>query len=160
MTLLSERLCTVVPEDLISTQMNLHSPGDVIYMLRDVYKFAKDNWAVIFGFLVLLGGGSAATFKVNGLIDIVKNIIAAPEELRAKKLDNDSKELDIEMKRLELHQKLTACGIDPETLEPPLRAVAESTTSLQAEPIIISESATPVTHADSGDEESSGTAAG
>jgi hypothetical protein len=119
--------------------MNLHSPGDVIYMLQEAYEFAKDIWPAIFGLLILLGGGSALSFKVPGLIDIVKNIISVPEDLRSKKLDNDSKELDIQLKRLELKQKIKDSGISPESLLSPMEAIIESTTSLQAEPIILSE---------------------
>ena len=134
-----ESLCSIISEDRITTKMNLHSPGDVIYMLQEAYEFAKDIWPAIFGLLILLGGGSALSFKVPGLIDIVKNIISVPEDLRSKKLDNDSKELDIQLKRLELKQKIKDSGISPESLLSPMEAIIESTTSLQAEPIILSE---------------------
>lgn len=141
-----ECLCSIIPEDYISTQIDLHSPGDVIYMLENIYDFAKDNWTVIFALLIFFGGGSALSFKVPGLIDIIKNILSTPEELRTKRLDNDYKalqieaqELEIQNKRLELQRKLMDSGISPETLVEPLRAVTESTSSLQAEPIILGE---------------------
>ena len=149
-----ECLCFIIPEDKISTKMDLHSPGDVIYMLQNVYDFAKDNWAAIFGLLIFLGGGSALSFKVPGLIDIVKNIISAPEDLRTKKLDNDSKELDIQLKRLEFKQKLKDSGIDPESLLSPMEAIVESTTSLQAEPIILGEE-TAISSVTNGEDEES-----
>ena len=115
-------------------------------MLENIYDFAKDNWTVIFALLIFFGGGSALSFKVPGLIDIIKNILSTPEELRTKRLDNDYKalqieaqELEIQNKRLELQRKLMDSGISPETLVEPLRAVTESTSSLQAEPIILGE---------------------
>lgn len=150
----TECLCSIISEDKISTQMDLHSPGDAIYMLKNIYEFGKENWATIFGFLIFLGGGSALSFKVPGLIDIVKNVISVPEELRTKKLDNDAKEIDIQMKRLELNQKLKESGINPNTLLEPLQAIVESTASLQTEPITLGEDSSIIAITDIEDEES------
>lgn len=150
----TECLCSIISEDKISTQMDLHSPGDAIYMLKNIYEFGKENWASIFGFLIFLGGGSALSFKVPGLIDIVKNVISAPEELRTKKLDNDAKEIDIQIKRLELNQKLKESGINPNTLLEPLQAIVESTVSLQTEPITLGEDSSIIAVTDIEDEES------
>lgn len=149
-----DSLCSIISEDRISTKMDLHSPGDVIYMLQEAYDFAKDNWSVIFGLLIFLGGGSALSFKVPGLIDIVKNIISVPEDLRSKRLDNDSKELDIQLKRLELKQKLKDSGINPESLLSPMENIVKSTTSLQTEPIILSEESAITSVTNDEDEES------
>lgn len=149
-----DSLCSIISEDRISTKMDLHSPGDVIYMLQEAYDFAKDNWSVIFGLLIFLGGGSALSFKVPGLIDIVKNIISVPEDLRSKKLDNDSKELDIQLKRLELKQKLKDSGIDPDSLLSPMENIVKSTTSLQTEPIILGEESAITSVTNDEDEES------
>ncbi len=150
----TECLCSIISEDKLSTQMELHSPGDAIYMLKDVYEFARDNWTIIFGLLIFLGGGSALSFKVPGIIDIIKNIASSPEELRSKKLENDLKEVDIQSKRLELIKKLKDSGIEPQSLVEPLEAIVESTTSLQVEPIILSESPSIVELTDDEDEES------
>lgn len=153
----TECLCSIIDEDNLSTQMDLHSPGDAIYMLENAFNFAVDNWAYIFGLLIFLGGGSALSFKVPGLIDIIKNIISAPEEIRAKKLDNDTKEVELQAKRLELNQKLKDSGINPESLLEPLKAVVESTSSLQAEPITLGKEAIISAPTDSEDEESNDT---
>ena len=116
----------IISEDNISTQMSLHSPGDVVYLLKDAYEFARDNWAIILGLLSLSGGGSAFSFKVTGLIEIIKNVFLFSEDVRSKKLDNDSKELDLQLKRLELKQKIKDSGINPESLVAPLEDVVES----------------------------------
>lgn len=150
----TECLSAIIPEDKLSTQMTLSSPGDVIYMLKDAYDFAKDNWTTIFGLLIFFGGGSALTFKVPGIIDILRKILATPEELRARKLDNDSKELDIQLKKLEINQKLKDSGIDPESLKTPIENIIESTSSLQAEPFILGDDSAQITTIDDEDEES------
>ena len=133
----TECLCSIIAEDKLSTQISLASPGDVVFFLHDAYEFAKDNWAIVFGLLIFLGGGSALSFKVPGIVDIIKNLISVPEEIKSKKLDNESKELDIQLKRLEIQQKLKDSGINTESLVSPLEAVTNSTTSLQAEPIVL-----------------------
>lgn len=150
----TECLCTIISEDNLSTQMALHSPGDAIFMLKEAYEFAKDNWAAIFGLLIFLGGGSVLTFKVPGIVDIIKNIVSAPEDLRTKKLDNDSKELEVLSKRIELYNKIKDSDINPESLNEPLKAIVESTTSLQTEPIIIDEPSAVVVTLNTENEES------
>lgn len=133
----TECLCTIIAEDNLSTQMALHSPGDAVYMLKEAFEFAVNNWQVIFGLLVFLGGGSALSFKVPGLLDVIKRALCMPEELREKKIDNDVKETELYLKRLELQQKLRDSGINPESLMEPLNAIVESTSSLNVQPIII-----------------------
>lgn len=153
----TECLCSIIEENRISTQMELHSPGDAIYFLKEAYSFAKDNWSIIFGLLIFLGGGSAFSFKVPGLLEIIRKALSIPEELRTQKLDNDSKELDIQLKRLELNKKIKDSGIDPESLISPLSAVVESTVSLHAEPIILEDTTDVVFPLDIENEESTDT---
>ena len=153
----TECLCSIMPEEGISTKMSLHSAGDAIYMLKNIYELGKENWAVILGLLVLLGGGSALSFKVPGLIDIVKKVLSTPAELRAQKLENESKEIDNQLKRIELHQKIKESGINPESLIGPLEELVESTASLQTEPIILGDEASILVHPENENEESSET---
>ena len=132
-------LCSVFSEEILSTQMELHSPGDAIYYLKTGFHILKDNWTVILGLLVIFGGGKAVSFKVPGLAEILKNILLIPEELRSKKIENDIKEVDLQSKRLELQQKIKDSGIEPESLISPLEAIVSSTNSLHVEPIILND---------------------
>ena len=50
-----ESLSQIIPEENISTQISLNSPGDVVYILKNIYDFAKDNWTAIFALLIFLG---------------------------------------------------------------------------------------------------------
>lgn len=153
----TECLCSIISEERLSTQMNLNSPGDVVYILKEAYEFAKENWAMIFGLLVFLGGGSALSFNVPGIIDIIKNIACLPQDIKSKELENESRELEIIKKRLEINEKIKASGIDPQSLVNPLEAIVNSTTSLKAEPIKISEDSASMIVSDDEDEESTDT---
>lgn len=150
----TECLCSIIPEENISTQMSLHSPGDIIYMLKDFFILAVDNWNIVAGLLVVVGGGSALTFQFPGIIDIVKKILSTPGELKSQKLDNEAKQLANIEKRLEIYQKLKDSGIEPESLIGPLEQVLESSSSLRAEPIVLGESATQLQTTADEDEES------
>ncbi|MFG6334824.1 MAG: hypothetical protein K1W20_05035 [Lachnospiraceae bacterium] len=133
----TECLSMITDENYISTQMALNSPGEAIYMLEKIYTYAKENWGLLFGLLVFLGGGSAFSFHVSGIIDIIKNIISAPSDIKLKKMEADEKELAVLTKRLEVYEKLKASGIDPEKLQQPLSTLNKYTQSLQAEPITL-----------------------
>lgn len=150
----TECLCSVIPEENISIQTELHSPGDAIYLLRDLYTIAKNNWGIILGLLVFLGGGSAFSFNIPGAIDIIKRAFLAPQEIKEKKLENDTKEVELQLKRLELQQKLRDSGINPESLVAPLDAIVESTSSLHVEPITLESNPTEIISAISANEES------
>lgn len=134
-----ECLSQIIPEDCISTQISLHSPGDAVYILEKAYEVVKNNWFILFGLLVFLGGGSALSFKVNGLIEIIKNIVMAPLELKQKKLEIEEKELNVQSKRLEIYNKFKESGIDPNDIIEPLTMIHNSAIKLKAEPIILSD---------------------
>lgn len=133
----TECLSMLTDENYISTQIALNSPGEAIYMLEKIYTFAKENWGVLFGLLVFLGGGSALSFHVSGIVDIIKNIINAPAEIRIKKMEAEEKELAVITKRLEVYDKLKSSGIDPEKLQQPLSTLNKYTQSLKTEPIVL-----------------------
>lgn len=133
----TECLSLLINEDNISTQISLNSPGDAVYILEQIYTFAKENWMVIFGLLVFLSGGSALSFHVPGLIDIIKNIINAPSDIKLKRMEVENQELEIISKRLEVYNKIKSSGINPKDLENPLTILCQSAKSLNAEPIIL-----------------------
>lgn len=137
----TECLARMVPEDNIYTQISLHSPGDVVFILKQAYDIIKDNWVVLFGLLIFLGGGSVLTFKVPGIIDIVKNILSAPSDIKLKKHETDLKELEVLEKRVEIYNKIKSSGIKPEDLEASLKIMCTSAESMQAEPIILGDDA-------------------
>lgn len=139
----TECLCMIIQEENISTQMALNSPGDAVYLLEKAYELARDNWVVVFGLLVFIGGGSALTFRVPGVIEVIKKVLLLPADVKTKKLENQEKEIDIQLKRLELHEKIKSTGANPEDLINPLEALSKSSSSLIAEPIILN-AKTPV----------------
>ena len=137
----TEFLSSIVPEKNISTQVTLNSPGDIIFLLDQVKDFLTNNWTVIFGILVLLGGGSAFSFKLPGIIEIIKSILSAKDDYRLKHAEADEKELQVLEKKLELYNKIKASGINPEALRGPVDALASGCVALEVEPIALDDEA-------------------
>ena len=132
----TELLFQVTDEENISTQVSLNSPGEIVFYILN---FCKDNWMCAFGLLIFLGGGSALTFKVPGLIDIIKSILNAPSEHQKKQATADLKSLEVLEKKLAIYEKIKASGINPETLTQPIETIAKSGSLLQVEPITLSD---------------------
>lgn len=133
----TEFLSVIVPEERISTQVTLNSPGDIIFLLDQVKDFLTNNWTYIFGILVVLGGGSAFSFKLPGIIDIIKSIFSAKDEYRLKHAEADEKELQVLEKKLKLYNEIKASGINPETLNTPIDALVSGCATLEVEPIVL-----------------------
>ena len=133
----TEIFADIAPEECLSTQITLNSPGEIVFNLKDVLNLLKDNWQYFFGMLIFLGGGSVLTFKVPGAIDVIKSIINITNEQRIKEAEAQQKEIEIYEKKLELYQKIKASGINPEALSQPLNALISSCNSLNVEPIIV-----------------------
>ena len=137
----TEFFVAIAPEECLSTQISLNSPGEIVFNLTDVLHLLKNNWQYFFGILVFLGGGSILTFKIPGAIDIIKNIVNAPSEYRIKKAEADQKELEVYEKKVLLYEKIKASGINPEALSQSIDAIVNGSKSLNIEPIIVSDEA-------------------
>lgn len=133
----TEILCCVAPEETISNQLALNSPGDIVYYIKGALDFFKDNWEIFFGLLVFFGGGSALTFQVPGVIDVLKSVFTAPAELKEKNASAELKELEVLEKKVELYEKIKASGVAPEALSKSLDEIAKSSASLKLAPIIL-----------------------
>ncbi|RHU80477.1 hypothetical protein DXC26_14905 [Clostridiaceae bacterium OM08-6BH] len=140
----TEIFADIAPEECLSTQITLNSPGEIVFNLKDVLNLLKDNWQYFFGMLIFLGGGSVLTFKVPGAIDVIKSIINIPNEQRIKEAEAQQKEIEIYEKKLELYQKIKASGIDPEALSQPLNALISSCNSLNVEPIVVDDASAAI----------------
>lgn len=86
---------------------------------------------------MLLGGGSAFSFKLPGVIEIIKSILSAKDEYRLKHAEADEKELQVLEKKLEVYNKIKDSGVDPESLRGPVDALASGCAALEVEPIVL-----------------------
>lgn len=153
----TEFLSSIVPEEYISTQVSLNSPGDIIFILDQAKDLLVNNWTIIFGILVAVGGGSAFSFNLPGIIDVIKSIFTAKDECRIKHAEADEKELQILEKKLELYKKIKASGIDPETLNAPIDALIASCSTLEVEPIVLDDETAAILSEEASRQESPGT---
>ena len=78
------------------------------------------------------------------MIDIVKNIINIPNEIKQKNTETEMKQLELLSKKYEFYKKIKSSGITPEDLIAPLEALSAATSSLQAEPIILGNEETSI----------------
>ena len=135
----TEIFSAIAPEECLSTQISLNSPGEIVFNLTDALNFLKNNWQYFFGILVFFGGGSVLSFKIPGAIDVIKSIINTPNEYRIKKAEADQKEIEVYEKKILLYEKIKASEINPETLSQSINALASGRKSLNIEPIIVSD---------------------
>lgn len=132
-------LCEIgIPEENISTQININSPGPIDFAILNIFNFLKDNWQMFVGLLVFLGGGSIATAKLPGAIQIINDIFSIKPMYEKQKLENEKIKLEIEKtqlenidKKIELINKIRASGIDPEALTGCLEMVMQSAYDLE-----------------------------
>ena len=144
----TELLSLIVPEENISTQVSLNSPGDIVFSLNNIKDFLINNWTYIFGMLVVLGGGSAFSFKIPGIIEIIKNLASAKDEYRIKHAEADEKELEVLEKRMQLYEKVKSSGITPDELTGPIDALISGCNSLEVEPIILDDATAAIVPAE------------
>lgn len=132
-------LCEIgIPEENISTQININSPGPIDFAVMDIFNYVKDNYMVFVAMLLLFSGGNIASVKINGIPDIAKNILSIKTgheknklENKRLKLENQEKELELADKKVELINKIRASGIDPEALVGCLETVIRSANNLE-----------------------------
>lgn len=153
----TEFLCGLgVDENQISIQININSPGPIDFLITNVYDFLKNNYLPLLGLLVVLGGGSFLSFKLPGMPQIIKDFFSISHKIKREKLENQSLELDILNKRMDLIERAEKNGIDIEKLKENLAIVNSSAKDLQINPIenedVTEEAITDIVTEDESDE--------
>lgn len=127
-------LSTVVPDENISTQLTLESPGNIVLSLQDICKWLADNYLPLIGAVVFLGGGSFLTVKLPGAVQILKDIFTLKIDVAKEKAVLTGIELDNLNKQVEIITKLKQAGIDPTTLGHSFDLLGDCSQSMQIEP--------------------------
>jgi hypothetical protein len=136
----TDYLCHFIDERSISTQININSPGPIDFSLVDAFNTVKDNYLPIVAILVFVGGGSFLTCKLPGLPKIIHEIFTLPDNIKQTKadakqhaLEAELKELEVIQKKIEIHERIKATGIDPAALVRPIDYVIEASAELEVD---------------------------
>lgn len=124
-----------IEDEKISAQMNINSPGPIVFDIAQIFNTLRDAFPYFVGMLVIVGGGSMLTFKMPGVLDIIKQILLLPEEKRKAKAEADGLEISNFEKKMEIYEKIKSSGINPEDLKGSIEVVAENAVQLNVEPI-------------------------
>jgi hypothetical protein len=73
-----------IEDSKVSAQININSPGAIIFNIADCFDSIKDMCPYLIGLLIVVGGGSAVSFKVPGAVDLAKKILLLPEKQKPK----------------------------------------------------------------------------
>lgn len=118
---LTEYFCGIVEEDILSTTMNLNSPGQVRMKLKDGFNsLTKAKMPLVFAFIAMTGG-SAFGFELPGISGAIKdwktmNIEIEKEqvELERTKLAADKEKIENVKLYIDLMENAEAEGVDTE----------------------------------------------
>jgi hypothetical protein len=124
-----------IEDSKVSAQININSPGAIIFNIADCFDSIKDMCPYLIGLLIVVGGGSAVSFKVPGAVDIAKKILLLPEDKRKAKAEAEGMELDNLSRKIDLYDKIKSLGINPENLTANIDTIARNAQELDIQPI-------------------------
>lgn len=126
---------TGIDENAISTQASVHSVGDIVFTIKNLYTWAADNYLFFIALAVILGGGKVLTIELPGVPQIIKNILSIKTTHAKEKEALTERKLQNIEKMVELQEKLTEKNIDINSLISSLEILANCSSSMQIQPL-------------------------
>lgn len=130
---LNEFFCELVDEDILSTEINLNSPGRVIIKLKEGFKFIVKQKIPLVCLFLIVTGGSAFGCEFPGIVGFIKDVSVLGFEVKEKKLELQGKELDNTLKMLEIIKDAKEVGVDIDKIYKSLAILNELDVDLQFE---------------------------
>lgn len=100
---LFEVLCDLSSHQVFS-QIDIHSPGNIIFVIENAISFLKENWSGLLIIFLLIFGGKFATDKITIEIPSIKNFIAfflnLKYNLKIKQLEVEEKKEGVTAQKL------------------------------------------------------------
>lgn len=103
---------SVVDEEILSTSLNLNSPGKVIILLKKGFSSLKKKVLPLVGVYIAIVGGSGFGFEFPGLVGFIKEVQTMEIDLEKEKAELDSLRLENYQKALEVIKDAKSEGID------------------------------------------------
>ena len=109
---LTEFFCEIVDEDILSTTINLNSPGKVTVKLRDGFHCLTTHKTFLICLFLVVTGGSGLGFEFPGLIGFIKEAKTMEIQIENEKAELQGKQLDNALKAIELVKEAEEAGVD------------------------------------------------
>lgn len=128
---LTEFFCEIVDEDILSTTINLNSPGKVTVKLHQGFQYLTTHKAMLIGMLLLITGGSCFGFEFPGILGFIKDAKTMEIQIESEKAELQGKQLDNALKAIELVKEAKEAGIDIDKVCDSLEIVNELAPALK-----------------------------
>ena len=124
-----------IDEMAISTQASVHSEGDIVFTIKEIYNLLSNNYLSLVAIAVVLGGGKFLTVELPGIPNVIKNILSIKTEHEKHKEELKGIKLDNMNKAIEFYDKLSKSGVSLETLENSVDILTNCRDTMQITPI-------------------------
>ena len=147
-----------IDEMAISTQATVHSIGDIVFSIKEIYKWFTSNYLIFIALATILGGGKFLTVELPGIARIIKDFQSIKDEKRKNDAEITKLELENLQKALEIEQRIKENGVDPQALLNNIGILSHCRQSMQINPIEslatpISNTANEITETDDEEQE-------
>lgn len=105
---------SIIDEEILSTSLNLNSPGKVVILLKKGFSLLKKKVLPLVGIYIAIVGGSGFGFEFPGLVEFIKEVQTIEIDLEKEKVELDSLYLDNYQKVLEILRDAENEGVDLE----------------------------------------------
>lgn len=126
---------TGIDEMSLSAQASVQSPGDIVFTIKEIYKWFSDNYLFLIAIVAILGGGKFLTVQLPGIPRIIKDILSIKTTYEKEKAEVTQLELNNIEKKIEIKQRMLDLNISPEELASSLETLATCSESMQVQPI-------------------------
>lgn len=139
----SEFFCEIADEDILSTTINLNSPGKVVMKLQGGFKYLTKNTKPFICIFFLITGGSALGFEFPGLVGVIKEARCMEIDIEEKRVSLEGEKLDNTLKAIEIVKNAKEAGMNIDSILNSLSTLDSLNVDLQFEPNEQFQSATP-----------------
>lgn len=134
-----------IDEMAISTQATVHSAGDVVFAIKEIYNWFTSNYLIFIALATIIGGEKFLTVELPGIARIIKDFQTIKDEKRKNDAEITQLELDNLQKAIDIEQRIKETGVDPQILLNNIGILSACRQSMQINPI--ESLATPITNA-------------
>ncbi len=127
-----------IDEMAISAQASVHSIGDIVFSIKEIYNWFSNNYLILVAIAVVIGGGKVLTAELPGIPSIIKDFISIKNEKARNEAELTKLQLENLEKALEIEERLKQNGVSSDELIAHLQTLNKCKSSMQIKPIVSS----------------------